>query len=185
MSENTEKSSVINSIMSESDLESQSLNESGMLTVEPSAVTETAVGGNIIVHSTPIVAQAQLSETDVDSGVQLTPVSTKKNKQSEETDIMSVMLSQFERMNSNFETKFNVMNSDINSRFDDNDKRFDNNEIILNKMKSDFNYKLDQLTNDFNEQKIKCEQQNIQNEINFKEIKNQNIQLQQLSLIHI
>ena len=39
--------------------------------------------------------------------------------------------------------------------------------------------KLDQLTNDFNEQKIKCEQQNIQNEINFKEIKEQNIQFQQ------
>ena len=57
--------------------------------------------------------------------------------------------------------------------FDKQNKRFDSNEIILNEMKSDFNNKLD-------EQKIKCEQQNIQNEINFKEIKEQN-----LSLIHI
>ena len=39
MSENT-KSNITNVEMSESDLESQSLNESGMLAVEPSAVTE-------------------------------------------------------------------------------------------------------------------------------------------------
>ena len=38
MSENT-KSNITNVEMSESDLESQSLNESGMLTVGPSAVT--------------------------------------------------------------------------------------------------------------------------------------------------
>ena len=69
--------------------ESQSLNESGMLTVGPSAVTETAVGSNVIVHSTPIVSQTRVSETDVDSEIQLTPVSTNKNKQPDEMDIMS------------------------------------------------------------------------------------------------
>ena len=60
-------------------------------------------------------------------------------------------------------------NNDFNKRFDDNDikfdvqnnkfkelnKRFDSNEITLNEVKSDFNSKLD-------EQRIKCEQQNIQ-----------------------
>ena len=121
MSENTEKSSVINSIMNVSDLESQS-DESGMLKGEKGAVTETAGGSNIIVHSTPIASQPQVNETEIDSGIQLTPVSTNKNKQSEETNMMSIMLSQFEIMNKNFETKFNVMSSDINSRFDDNDK---------------------------------------------------------------
>ena len=43
MSVNTEKNIVIDTIMSESDLESQSLNESGMLTGGPDAGTETAV----------------------------------------------------------------------------------------------------------------------------------------------
>ena len=81
MSENTEKNILIDSVMSESDLESQSLNESGMLTGGLGAVTETAVGGNIIVHSTPIASQTQVSETSVASGIQLTPVSTNKNKQ--------------------------------------------------------------------------------------------------------
>ena len=91
MSVNTEKNIVIDTIMSESDLESQSSNESGMLTVgEPGAITETAVG-NIIVHSTPIAYQTQANETSVDSGIQLTPVSTNKNKQAEETDMMSIM----------------------------------------------------------------------------------------------
>ena len=63
MSENTKQSNITNVEMSESDLESQSLNESDMRTAEPSAVTETAVGGNVIIHSTPIAAQIQLSET--------------------------------------------------------------------------------------------------------------------------
>ena len=35
-------------------------------------VTETAVDGNVIILSTPIAAQMQLSETAVDSGIQLT-----------------------------------------------------------------------------------------------------------------
>ena len=73
-------------------------------------VTETAVGNNVIVHSTPIVAQAQLSETSVDSGIQLTPVSTNKSKQSEETDIMSFLRK--------MDNKFDM----LNKRFDDNDK---------------------------------------------------------------
>ena len=128
MSEKTEKSSVINSIMSESGLESQSLDESGMLRGEPGAVTETAVG-NIIVHSTPIAYQTQVNEANVDSGVQLTPVSTKKNKQLEETGIMSVMLSQFERMNSNFNvmnSRFDINEKELNKRFDDNDRILNN-----------------------------------------------------------
>ena len=90
MSENT-KNNITNIEMSEGDLESQSLNESDMRTAEPSAVTETAVGGNVIIHSTPIAAQMQLSETAVDSGIQLTPVLTNKNKQSDDMDIISVM----------------------------------------------------------------------------------------------
>ena len=77
----------------------------------------------------PIASQTQVSETDVDSGVQLTPVSTNKNKQADDMDVISIMLNQFK---------------ELNKRFDDNDK-------ILNKMKNDFNNKLDQLTYDFNE----------------------------------
>ena len=49
----------------------------------------------------------------------------------------------------------------------------------LDRIEEKFESKLDQLTNDFNEQKIKCEQQNIKNDIIFKEIKDQNTQLQQ------
>ena len=103
-----------------------------MLKGETGAVTETAGGSNIIVHSTPIATQPQVNETEIDSGIQLTPVSTNKSKQSEETDIMSFlrkMDNKFEKMDNKFDM--------LNKRFDDNDKRFDNNEIILNKMKSD------------------------------------------------
>ena len=64
--------------------------------------------------------ESQLTESRIMAGVtsQSTPTSVKKENNN---DIMSIMLSQFEKMNSNFETKFNVMNS----RFDTNDVKFD------------------------------------------------------------
>ena len=161
MSENT-KSNITNVEMSESDLESQSLYESDMRTAEPSAVTETAVGGDVIVHSTPIAAHIQLSETDVDSGIQLTPVLTNKNKQSDEMDIMSFLQQQFNIINVNLSEQKNEMQEiksnlneqiklsnvfDIkfdmqNNQFKELNKRFDSNEITLNEMKSDFNLSL-------------------------------------------
>ena len=83
MSEHTKQSNLTDVDMSESGLEPQSLDESETRT----AGTETAVGSNIIIHSTPIVTQLQLSESAGDSGIQLTPVSTNKNKQSNDDDM--------------------------------------------------------------------------------------------------
>ena len=58
MSEHAKQSSLTDVEMSESGLEPQSLDESEMRTAGPSsddsAVTETAVGSNVIIHSTPI-----------------------------------------------------------------------------------------------------------------------------------
>ena len=61
---------------------------------------------------------------------------------------MSIMLSQFEKMNSNFETKFNV----INSRFDTNDVKFDvlNNSLCsieskMNEIRSETKRETDKL----------------------------------------
>ena len=63
-----------------------------------------------------------LSETEsrIMAGVtsQSTPTSVKKENNS---DMMSIMLSQFEKINSNFEnfeTKFNEMNNSFNVKFD-------------------------------------------------------------------
>ena len=91
MSEHTETSNVTDVDMSESGLEPQPLNESEMRAAGPSAVIETAISSNVIIRSTPIAAQMQLSESAVDSGIQLTPVLTNKNKQSDEMDIMSFL----------------------------------------------------------------------------------------------
>ena len=118
--------------MSESGLEPQSLGESETQTADPSsdesAIMETAVGSNVIIHSTPIATQLQLNESAVDSGIQLTPVLTNKNKQSDDMDIMSFL----QKIDSKFESRFN------------------SNDDLLRKM-----------YNDINEQKIKCEQQNL------------------------
>ena len=168
MSEHTEQSNVTNVDMSESDLEPQSLNVSEMRTADPSAVTETAVGGNVIIHSTPIAAQMQLSETAVDSGIQLTPVLTNKNKQSDEMDIMSFL----RKIDSKFDSRLNELRGELESRFNSSDdkinKRFDANDE-----------KFEILSNDIKEHRIKCEQQNIKNDINFKELEAQNIELEQ------
>ena len=48
----------------------------------------------------------------------------------------------------------------MDSKFDKFESRFNSNDDLLRKMH-----------NDINEQKIKCEQQNIKNDDNFKEIK--------------
>ena len=55
--------------------------------------TETAVGSNVIIHSTPIATQLQLNESAVDSGIQLTPVLTNKNKQSDDSSMLKDLYS--------------------------------------------------------------------------------------------
>ena len=40
-------------------------------------------------------------------------------------DLMSIMLSQFEKINSNFETKFNEMNDKFDSKLDGQNVKFD------------------------------------------------------------
>ena len=78
------------------------------------------------------------------------------------------MKANFSKVNSNF----NEQSNDFNCRFDTNDEkfesRFNSNDDLLRKMHSDIN-----------KQKIKCEQQNIKNDINFQELKEQNIKFEQ------
>ena len=87
------------------------------------------------IHSTPNVSRENKiknnsDETNIteDSGVQLTPTSTKCSKS--DNDIMSFLQQQF-----------NVINC-----------RFDSNEITLKEMKSDFNCKLEVQNNKFDVQ---------------------------------
>ena len=63
------------------------------------------------------------------------------------------------------ELSLNDLFNFMSKRFDANDEKFDT--------------KFDQLSNDIKEQKIKCEQRNIKNDINFKELKEQNIKFEQ------
>ena len=111
---------------------------------------ESAVMNSPEVHSTPNVGQddknmntSVTDEKDIteDSGVQLTPTSTKCNKF--DNDVMSFLLNQFKELKEH--------NKEIKSRFDSNDKKFDN--------------KFDKLSSEIHEQKVKCES-------NFSELKN-------------
>ena len=74
---------------------------------------------NFEIHSTPSASKdktelnmSDQSNVTEDSGVQITPTSTKCNRS--DNDIMSSILSQLERMS-----------SDMNKRFDTNDAKFD------------------------------------------------------------
>ena len=124
---------------------------------------ESNIMSNFEIHSTPSASQEKIevnvtdtSNVTEDSGVQLTPTSTKYSNKVE-NDMMSVIINQLEKMNSNF-----------NSKFDGQNSRFDNNDIKLNEIKSEFNSKFDtkfeeqsrqfnELKIDINEVKIKCE----------------------------
>ena len=103
------------------------------------------------IHSTPNMSRENKiknnsDETNIteDSGVQITPTSTKCSKS--DNDIMSFLQQQFNVINVNmreqnnkfnelnnrldnnekkFETKFDVMSIDKNKRFDTNDAKFD------------------------------------------------------------
>ena len=84
------------------------------------------------VHSTPNVGQDKIVELNVtdqsnvteDSGVQLTPTSTKGNSKIE-NDMMSILLNQFDKMNCKFDAKFDAQNNkfnELNKRFDSSDE---------------------------------------------------------------
>ena len=89
---------------------------------------------SIEVHSTPNMIQDNkikinvTDETNIteDSGVQSTPTSTKCHEL--DNDMMSVILNQLEKMNSNFNNKFDVQNS----KFDEQNIKFDELKNLIN-----------------------------------------------------
>ena len=160
MSDNEKESNLLDSATSESGLGSMNpslsvseLEGQAFQTADLSSqsVTENNVTEDIIINN----AKAKS-----------TPVVTKIREPSL-ADIMYVMNKRFDAIDANDEK--------INKRFDANDEKFDriNCRFDVN------DTKFDQLSNDIKEQKIKCEQQNIKNDINFKELKEQNIKFEQ------
>ncbi len=108
---------------------------------------ESAVMSSLEVHSTPNVGQddktmntSSTNETDSteDSGIQVTPTSTKYNKV--DNDMMSIILNQF---------------NELNKRFDSNDKRFDNRfdelKSEIHKQKVKYGNNFSELKNHINE----------------------------------
>ena len=124
---------------------------------------ESAVINSPKVHSTPNAGKddknMKISITDEtnmteDSGVQLTPTSTKGNSKID-NDMMSILLNQFDKMNCKFDAKFDAQNNkfnELNKRFDSNEEKFDNK---FEKLRNDFEV----MNNKFDEQSVKLIQQ--------------------------